>query len=152
MSRSLNKAQIIGNAGKDAELRYTNTGKANARFSVATTDSWKDQSGATQERTVWHNVVAWDKLAEICANYIKKGTKVYIEGRIDNRSYDDKDGVKKYTSEIVVTDMLLLGGNPNGGERSSNNNYSSSGSGSTSPSQIPTPEFDQVVPDSDLPF
>ncbi|HET9137182.1 MAG TPA: single-stranded DNA-binding protein, partial [Candidatus Kapabacteria bacterium] len=140
-----------GNAGKDAELRYTNTGKATARFSVATTDSWKDQSGATQERTVWHNVVAWDKLAEICANYIKKGTKVYIEGRIDNRSYDDKDGVKKYTSEIVVTDMLLLGGNPNSGDRGGNS-YSSGGSASPSSSQIPTPEFDQVVPDSDLPF
>ena len=148
--KSLNKAQIIGNAGKDAELRYTNTGKATARFSVATTDSWKDQSGATQERTVWHNVVAWDKLAEICANYIKKGTKVYIEGRIDNRSYDDKDGVKKYTSEIVASDMILLGGNPQGGGDRSNSYASGASSPSAAP--IPSQEFDQSVPDSDLPF
>ena len=92
--RSLNKATIIGNAGKDAEISYTNTGKAVAKFTVATSVFSKDQSGASQERTVWHNIVAWERLAEICGNYVKKGKQVYIEGRIDNRSYDDKDGVK----------------------------------------------------------
>jgi single-strand DNA-binding protein len=111
MAKSLNKAQVIGNAGKDAEVRYTGTGKAVASFSVATTDSWKDKaSGQMQERTEWHNIVAWDRLAEICGEYVKKGTRVYIEGKIQNRSYDDKDGNKRYISEIVAQDMMLLDG------------------------------------------
>ncbi|MBS1904180.1 MAG: single-stranded DNA-binding protein [Bacteroidetes bacterium] len=149
MAKSLNKAQIIGNAGKDAELRYTNNGKAVARFSVATSDSWKDQGGNMQERTVWHNIVAWDKLGEICANYVKKGTKVYIEGRIENRQYDDKDGVKKNISEIIATDMILLSGNP--GERNgSGGSYSQSSPAVGSP--MPQPDFDQSIPDADLPF
>ncbi len=150
MPKSLNKAQIIGNAGKDAELRYTNTGKAVARFSVATSDSWKDQSGTMQERTTWHNVVAWDKLGEICNNYVKKGTKVYIEGRIDNRTYDDKDGVKKNISEIIATDLILLSGGPSsGGERSSQGSYNQSGS---APMPVSEPDYDQSVSDADLPF
>jgi single-strand DNA-binding protein len=151
MAKSLNKAQIIGNAGKDAELRYTNTGKAFARFSVATTDSWKDQSGAQQEKTVWHNVVAWDKLAEICASYVKKGTKVFIEGKIDNRSYDDKDGVKKYTSDIVASDMILLSGGPNSGDRGGNGSYSQSAPTEMASSHA-QPDFEQSIPDADLPF
>ncbi len=148
--RSLNKAQIIGNAGKDAELRYTNNGKAVARFSVATSDSWKDQSGNLQERTVWHNIVAWDKLGEICANYVKKGTKVYIEGRIENRQYDDKDGVKKNISEIIATDMILLSGGPNSAERGGNSYAQTSAPAASAP--VPQPEFDQSIPDADLPF
>ncbi|HET6511054.1 MAG TPA: single-stranded DNA-binding protein [Candidatus Kapabacteria bacterium] len=119
MAKSLNKAQLIGNAGKDAEVRYTGTGKPVASFSVATTDSWKDKaSGQLQERTEWHNIVAWDRLAEICGEYVKKGTRVYIEGRIQNRSYDDKDGNKRYISEIVASDMMLLSGRPDGGNNS----------------------------------
>lgn len=149
MAKSLNKAQIIGNAGKDAELRYTPSGKAVAHFTVATSDSWKDQSGTLQEKTIWHNIVAWDKLGEICANYVKKGTKVYLEGRIENRSYDDKDGVKKYTSEIVATNMILLSGSPNSGDRSGG--YSQS-SGASNGSPVPQPDFDQSIPDADLPF
>src|SRR5579864_4287188 len=93
--RSLNKACILGNAGKDAEIRYTNNGKAVATFSIATNESWKDQSGTLQERTTWHNIVAWERMAEICGNYVKKGKQLYVEGRIQNRQYDDKDGVKK---------------------------------------------------------
>lgn len=153
MAKSLNKAQIIGNAGKDAELRYTPSGKAVAHFTVATSDSWKDQGGNLQEKTVWHNIVAWDKLGEICANYVKKGTKVYIEGRIENRSYDDKDGVKKYTSEIVATNMILLSGGPNSGERSGGGNSSYAQS---APAEVASgggqPDFDQSISDADLPF
>src|SRR5438876_11912432 len=106
MAKSLNKATLIGNAGKDAEIRYTGTGKPVASFTVATTDSWKDKtSGQLQERTDWHNIVAWERLAEICGEYVKKGQRVYIEGRIQNRSYDDKEGNKKYISEIIASDM-----------------------------------------------
>ena len=152
--RSLNKATILGHTGKDAEVRYTNSGKAVATFSVATTDSWKDQSGVQQERTTWHNIVAWGGLAEVCGNYVKKGKQVYLEGRIENRSYDDKEGVKKYISEIVLSDMILLGG---GGDRgSSSNGERSYGGTPQSQSQQSTEpvasEFDQSVPDADLPF
>lgn len=111
MSRSLNKVMLIGNLGKDPELRYTTSGVAVATFSLATTDSWKDQDGNMQERTEWHNIVAWKKLAEICGEWLKKGKKVYIEGRIQTRSYDDKNtGSKKYFTEIVAETMIMLDG------------------------------------------
>jgi len=152
--KSLNKACILGHVGKDAEIRYTNTGKAHAHFSVATTDSWKDQSGTQQERTVWHNMVAWERLAEICGNYVKKGKQVYIEGRIDNRSYDDKDGVKKYISEIVINDMILLGGGDRGsGSENGERSYSAPHPQHASEPMAPVAnDFDQSVPDADLPF
>ncbi len=111
MSRSLNKVMLIGNLGKDPELRYTTSGVAVATFSLATTDSWKDQDGNMQERTEWHNIVAWKKLAEICGEWLKKGKKVYIEGRIQTRNYDDKNtGSKKYFTEIVAETMIMLDG------------------------------------------
>ncbi len=150
--RSLNKACILGNVGRDPELRYTNNGKAVATFSIATSTSWRDQNGTTQEKTTWHNIVAWDKLAEICNNYVKKGKQVYIEGRIENRSYDDKDGNKRYVSEIIATDLILLGGGgEGGGQRSSGYGSGSSSSGSDG-SMV---EYDQAaagIPDADLPF
>ncbi len=151
--KSLNKATLLGNTGKDAEVRYTNNGKAVASFTIATNESWKDQSGATQERTTWHNIVAWGGLAEVCGNYVKKGKQIYVEGRIENRSYDDKDGVKKYISEIVLTDMILLGGNDRGGS-SSNGERSYGGAPQHTNEQMASPagEFDQSVPDADLPF
>ena len=107
--KSLNKVTLIGNLGKDPELRYTNSGVPVATFSVATNEQWKDSEGNTQERTEWHNIVAWQKLAEICAEYLKKGSKVYIEGRLQTRSWDDKNtGQKRYTTEIVANDMIML--------------------------------------------
>ncbi len=118
MSKSLNKAQLIGNLGKDPELKYTSAGVAVATFSIATSDSWKDQEGNTQERTEWHNIVAWRKLAEICGEWLKKGKRVYIEGRIQTRNYE-KDGVKRYITEIVADQLIMLDGGPrssNGGE------------------------------------
>lgn len=150
--RSLNKATIIGNAGKDAEISYTNTGKAVAKFSVATSVFSKDQSGAQQERTVWHNIVAWERLAEICGNYVKKGKQVYVEGRIDNRSYDDKDGVKKYFSEIVATDIILLGGSDRGSSENGERSYGGAPGRANESMASPAGEFDQSVPDADLPF
>jgi single-strand DNA-binding protein len=120
MAKSLNKVMLIGNLGKDPELRYTTSGTAVATFSLATNESWKDADGNLQERTEWHNIVAWKKLAEICGEWLKKGKKVYIEGRIQTRSYDDKNtGTKKYITEIVAEDMIMLdskGGVERGGE------------------------------------
>ena len=124
MAKSLNKVMLIGNLGKDPELRYTTSGVAVATFSLATNESWKDQDGNLQERTEWHNIVAWRKLAEICGEWLKKGKKIYIEGRIQTRSYDDKNtGAKKYITEIVADNMIMLDGGgkgaAGGGESSS---------------------------------
>ena len=107
--KSLNRVQLIGNLGKDPELSYTASGVAVAKFSIATGERWKDQEGNVQERTEWHNIVAWRKLAEICGQYLKKGSKAYIEGRLQTRSWDDKNtGVKRYTTEIVADDLIML--------------------------------------------
>ncbi len=111
MSKSLNKVMLIGNLGKDPELRFTSSGVPVATFTIATNESWKDQDGNLQERTEWHNIVAWRKLAEICGEWLKKGKKVYIEGRIQTRSYDDKNtGAKKYMTEVVADSMIMLDG------------------------------------------
>ena len=107
-SRSVNKVILIGNLGKDPELRYTSGGVAVTTFSLATNESWKDPEGNTQERTQWHNVVAWRKLAEICGEYLKKGSKLYLEGRIQYRNYDDKNGVKRSVTEVVMDEMVML--------------------------------------------
>jgi single-strand DNA-binding protein len=109
MAKSLNKVMLIGNLGKDPELRYTTSGIAVATFSLATNESWKDQDGNLQEKTEWHNIVAWKKLAEICGEWLKKGKKIYLEGRIQTRSYDDKNtGAKKYITEIVADNIIML--------------------------------------------
>ncbi len=116
MARSVNKVILVGNLGKDPELRYTNSGVAVATFSIATNESWKDPEGNLQERTQWHNIVAWRKLAEICGEYLKKGGKIYAEGRLQHRNYDDKNGVKRYVTEVVLDEMVMLdsrgGGQP----------------------------------------
>ncbi len=106
--KSLNKVLLIGNLGKDPELSYTASGVAIAKFSVATSERWKDQDGNNQERTEWHNIIAWRKLAEICGQYLKKGSKIYLEGRLQTRSWDDKNtGVKRYTTEIIADNMIM---------------------------------------------
>lgn len=108
-NRSLNKVILIGNLGRDPELSYTTAGVAVAKFSIATSERWKDDSGAMQERTEWHNIVVWRKLAEICGQYLKKGSKVYIEGKLQTRSWDDKNtGVKRTSTEVVVNDLIML--------------------------------------------
>ncbi|HYQ87699.1 MAG: hypothetical protein AUI33_11940 [Ignavibacteria bacterium 13_1_40CM_2_61_4] len=113
--KSLNKATLIGNLGKDPEVSYTASGVAVAKFSVATNERWKDAEGNVQERTEWHNIVAWRKLAEICGQYLKKGSKVYLEGKLQTRSWDDKNtGVKRYSTEIIADDMIMLDGKPSG--------------------------------------
>lgn len=115
MSRSLNKAQIIGNLGADPEIRSTTSGTRVATLSVATSRSWTDRSGQRQEKTEWHRVVCWDKLAEICERYLKRGDRVYIEGRIEYRQWEGQDGQTKYTTEIRAREMIMLGGSGDGG-------------------------------------
>ncbi len=117
MARSVNKVILIGNLGKDPELRYAPSGSAVASFSLATSEQWKDQEGNPQERTSWHNIVVWGKLAEIAAEYLKKGRKVYIEGRLQYRDYEGKDGNKRYVTEIVANDLVMLGSRQDGGEQ-----------------------------------
>jgi len=113
----VNKVILVGNLGKDPEVRFTPNGKALAKFSVATSERWTDQDGQKQERTEWHNVVVWGKQAETCGQYLSKGRQVYVEGSIRTRSYDDKDGNKKYITEIVARDVRFLGGGGGGGAR-----------------------------------
>lgn len=111
---SVNKAIIVGNLGKDPEVKYTTGGQAVANFSVATSDKWADKSGEKQERTEWHRIVVWGKTAENCAKYLKKGRSVYIEGRIQTREWADKEGQKRYTTEIVASMVQFLGGKGDG--------------------------------------
>ena len=106
---SVNKAIIVGNLGRDPEMRYTQSNTPGATFSVATTDQWTDKNGERQERTEWHRVVAWARLAEICGQYLQKGKQVYIEGRLQTREWEDKNGQKRYTTEIVAREMQMLG-------------------------------------------
>jgi single-strand DNA-binding protein len=117
----INKAIIIGNLGSDPEVRYTQSGTAVANFSVATTEKWKGQDGQMQEQTEWHRIVAFARLAEICGEYLSKGSKVYVEGRIQTRSWNDKDGNKRYTTEIVAKDMKML--DPKGASSSAGNSF-----------------------------
>jgi single-strand DNA-binding protein len=144
-SKSINKIILIGNLGQDPELRYTSSGVAVASFSMATSESWKDQDGNAQEKTQWHKLVAWRKLAEIVGEYLKKGSKVYVEGRIQYRSYDDKNGVKRDITEIVVDQMLMLDS-----KGASHTNASSAGSAAPSLQQ----PVEESGPDKvdDLPF
>jgi single-strand DNA-binding protein len=114
----INKAIIVGRLGKDPEMRYMPDGTAVANFSVATSEDWKDKTtGEKKERTEWHRIVAFRKLGEICGEYLSKGKLVYIEGRIQTRAWDDKDGNKRYTTEIVASDMQMLGSKDEGAKR-----------------------------------
>lgn len=106
---SLNKVTLIGHLGKDPETKFTPNGDAVCNFSIATSESWTDKSGTRQERTEWHNIVVWRKLAEICQKYLAKGRQVYIEGRIQSREWNDKEGNKRRVTEIVADKMVMLG-------------------------------------------
>ena len=111
---SMNKAILIGNLGRDAEVRYTASGTAVATLNLATTESWKDKDGQKQERTEWHRVIVWDKTAEALKDYLLKGKQIAVEGKIQTRKWEDKDGVTRYTTEIKSDRITLLGG---GGQR-----------------------------------
>lgn len=107
---SVNKVLLIGRLGANPEIRRTNTGTTVANFNLATSENWNDKNGQRQERTEWHRVVVWGKLAELCEKYLSKGRQCFIEGRLQTRSWDDKEGNKKYTTEIVASTVQFLGG------------------------------------------
>jgi single-strand DNA-binding protein len=115
MARGVNKVILIGNLGGDPEVRYTPGGAAVANVTLATNESWNDREGQRQERTEWHRLVFWSKLAEIVGQYLKKGSKIFVEGRLQTRQWDDQSGQKRYTTEIVVSDMQMLDGRGDGG-------------------------------------
>ena len=142
---SVNKVILLGNLGKDPDLRYTPSGKAVATFSLATSERWTSQDGQKQENTTWHNIVAWGKQAETMKEYLTKGRQVYIEGRIANRSYEDKEGNKKYISEVVVQSFSFVG----------NKGSSGNGGGQTAapePAAETAPDAGSGQSDDDLPF
>lgn len=133
---SVNKAIIVGNLGRDPEIRYMPNGDAVTNIAVATTESWKDKnSGEKKEITEWHRITFYRKLAEIAGQYLKKGSSVYIEGRLQTRKWTDKDGVERYTTEIIADSMQMLGGRPGAGgsNSSSDDDYGSSQSAPAQP-------------------
>ncbi len=152
---SVNKVILVGNLGKDPELRYTPSGAAVATFSLATSERFKDRSGELQERTEWHNIVTWRNLAEICGKYLHKGKQVYIEGRIQTRSYDDRDGNKKYITEIVADQMQMLGrvgdegAAPRAEPRQNQSRPQTARESGSQPDYDSEPPFN---PDDDIPF
>lgn len=118
-TKDLNKVSLIGRVGRDPEIRYTSSGRAVANFSLATGESWKDQDGNMQERTEWHRIVIWGKLAEICGEYVRKGMKLYLEGRIQSREWEDQEGNARTSVEVICHDMIMLSfsNDDNGGQR-----------------------------------
>jgi single-strand DNA-binding protein len=152
MARGVNKAILVGNLGRDPEIRYSPSGAAVANVSIATTDTWKDKnSGEQQERTEWHRVVFFGRLAEIVGEYLKKGSQVYVEGRLQTRKWQDKDGNDRWTTEIVANDMQMLGGRGGNGGGSSGGGYpddynQDSGYSGGSSSSGPSEDFDDDIP------
>lgn len=159
---SVNKVILVGNLGRDPETRYMPDGGAITNVSIATTDSWKDKNGDKQERTEWHRVAFFGKLAEIAGEYLKKGSQVYVEGRLQTRKWQDKDGAEKYTTEVIADRMQMLGrreGMGGGGDSDSGSggSYDRGERGSSAPSGASKPQskggatkFDDM--DDDIPF
>ena len=146
MARGVNKVTLIGNLGKDPEIRYTQSGSAVVNVSIATTDTWKDkQSGETQERTEWHNLVFFGRLAEIVNEYLKKGSQVYVEGRLQTRKWQDKEGHDRYTTEIVANEMQMLGGR-SGADGGASRNANQAPPSSAEASNAPADDFDDDIP------
>ena len=110
MAAGVNKVILVGHLGADPDMRYTPSGQGVCELRVATSESWNDKNGQRQERTEWHRVVVWGKRAEVCSKYLAKGRQVYVEGRIQTRNYDDKDGNKRYITEVIANDVQFLGG------------------------------------------
>ena len=156
--KSVNKVILLGNLGKDPEVKYTPQGTPVAKLTVATNYRYKDKNEQWQDQTEWHNVVLWQRLAEIAGEYLKKGSKVYIEGRLQTRSWEDKQtNQKRYMTEVVANDLVLLGGRGEGGGESGGSSRSSS-SGNNNNFDQRTPEHEPVaagsspISDEDIPF
>ena len=158
MARGINKVILVGNLGKDPETRYMPNGKAVTNFSIATSESWKDkQTGEQREQTEWHNIVMYDRLAEIAAEYLKKGSQVDVDGKLRTRKWQDKEGRDRYTTEINANEMQMLGGRSGGG------GSGGMGGGGGEPrgesraapaggSRAPAPAADESPFDDDIPF
>jgi single-strand DNA-binding protein len=154
MAKSVNKVILVGNLGKDPEVKYTPSGVPVAKFSLATNERYKDKAGEWQDRTEWHSIVAWQRLAEIVGEYVKKGSKIYIEGRLQTSSWEDKQsGEKKYRTEIIAHDLVLLGGRGESVETQFSRGASSAGldqrTNQADESSQPHPA---EITDEDIPF
>ena len=155
--KSVNKVILVGNLGKDPEVKYTPQGTPIAKFSLATNERFKDKDGNWQDRTEWHNIVLWQRLAEIAGEYLKKGHKVYIEGRIRTDSWDDKQtGQKKYMTTIVGNDIVLLSGRGEGGEFAGASRGAATSGGNNFDQSVPeaqhAPASSGPITDEDIPF
>jgi single-strand DNA-binding protein len=157
----VNKAILIGNLGRDPELRYTQNGQAVTNFSLATSENWTDKNGERSEKTEWHRIVAWAKTAELCAQYLTKGRTVYIEGRLQTRDWEDKEGVKRQTTEVVANTVQFLGGprgegggNQGGGNQGGGNQSGGNQGGGGSFDDGPSSEGSGGAPpaDGEIPF
>ena len=148
MARGINKVILVGHLGADPETRYMPSGGAVTNLRLATSESWRDKtSGEQQERTEWHNVAMFGRLAEIAAEYLRKGSQVYVEGRLRTRKWQDRDGNDRWTTEIVANEMQMLGGRPGGGGGGSGSSGpSSSSAGGSSDMPSPPPELDDDIP------
>jgi len=152
MARGINKVILVGNLGADPEVRYTASGTAITSLSVATSESWTDkQSGEKQERTEWHRVKLFGRLAEIAGEYLKKGRQIYIEGSLRTDKYTDKQGVERYSTDIVASEMQMLGGGGGGGGGNRGGGDYSRG-GNDMPRQAPAPADTGGFDDDDIPF
>ena len=145
MSRGVNKVILIGNLGSDPEVKFTPSGVPVTNFNLATSETWTDKSGERQERTEWHRLVLWRRLAEIAGQYLKKGGKIYVEGKLQTRSWDDQSGQKRYTTEVVVDEMQMLDGRGHSGGMSVQ-------SGDPGPAAMESPAPQAVEEEDDLPF
>ena len=141
---SLNKLMLIGNLGRDPEVRFTPGGRAVARFPLATSEVWTDQEGQRQERTEWHNIVVWGKQAETCGQYLSKGRQVFLEGSVRTRQYDDKEGNKRYITEVIGQRVQFLGSRGDGG--------SAGRDAETTPGAGDVPASQPAAEDDDIPF
>jgi single-strand DNA-binding protein len=162
MAKSINRVTLLGNVGKDPEVKFLPSGQAVANFSIATSDRYKDKAGEWQDRTEWHNLAAFARTAEIVRDYVKKGSKIYVEGRLTTRSWDDKDSGKKvYKTEIMVNELVLLSGRGEGeggggGGSYGGNRQSSGGQGGYDQRTPAAPAHDDYgdtgITDDDIPF
>ena len=156
---SVNKVILIGNLGRDPEMRYTQSGQAVTNFTLATTENWTDKnSGQKQEKTEWHRIVAWGRTGELCAQYLAKGRSVYIEGRLQTREWEDKEGIKRHTTEITANTVQFLGGPRSEGAGGSDGGGGASGSGAppgggaSGSGAPPSGGGGQPPPDDGIPF
>ena len=154
MARGVNKVILVGNLGKDPEIKYTASGAAIANLTIATSDSWNDkQTGEKVEKTEWHRVVAFQRLAEIMGEYLKKGSQVYIEGKLQTRKWQDQNGQDRYSTEVVANDMQMLGGRGGEGGGQAQGGGGGGFRKNPAPQQAPAkPDLDNDFADDDIPF